>query len=369
MTAPECPVCATPYEPGAATCAFCGVSLREPPANPDPELRTDAAAEPATESEPRAQDPPPSAEAVEPATVEVATDASATQAAATDEPATETGTDEATADDAPSDAAATNEPATESRTDEATADEATADDAPSHAPATAEPATDGVAMDDPAVEEARSSPTPAEADAATAPPADEPLPDAVEEAGTADIPAIAAPGPVRTRTPSFARKPTDAGSARRRARRIEWSVVAGLAALLLVQVVASDFDQLAGDAATRPWLQRACTVLRCTLPAWREPQALRLLQRDVRANPARPGLLRISASFRNEARWAQPWPRLRVTLSDADGRTIAARDFAANEYLGTTPTANGIASGQVAGVAVDVVDPSPRVTAFTFEFR
>jgi hypothetical protein len=60
---------------------------------------------------------------------------------------------------------------------------------------------------------------------------------------------------------------------------------------------------------------------------------------------------------------------MRVTLSDADGRAIAARDFAAGEYLGATPTANGIASGQVAAVAFDVVDPSPRVTAFTFEFR
>ena len=30
---------------------------------------------------------------------------------------------------------------------------------------------------------------------------------------------------------------------------------------------------------------------------------------------------------------------------------------------------HGIASGQVASIAFDVADPSPRVTAFTFEFR
>ena len=75
------------------------------------------------------------------------------------------------------------------------------------------------------------------------------------------------------------------------------------------------------------------------------------------------------ATFRNDAVWPQAWPLLLLSLSDADGRAIAARDFSANEYLGTAPTANGIAGGQVAGVAVDVVDPSPRVTAFTFEFR
>lgn len=227
---------------------------------------------------------------------------------------------------------------------------------------TAAPATDEVPADGP-------SQTPTEVDAA---PADEPTPATDEDAGTAETPEIPDPpaAPVAgSRAPSFARKPTTASTAQQRTQRIEWGVVTGLAVLLVVQSVASDFDRIAGNATTRPWLQHACVFLRCTLPPWREPQALRLLQRDVRANPTRPGLLRIGASFRNDARWAQPWPRLRVTLSDADGHAIAARDFNASEYLGTTPTANGIASGQIAGVAVDVVDPSPRVTAFTFEFR
>src|SRR5690242_4030121 len=37
MTAPACPVCATPYQPGAATCDFCGVSLLEPEPPPQPQ--------------------------------------------------------------------------------------------------------------------------------------------------------------------------------------------------------------------------------------------------------------------------------------------------------------------------------------------
>jgi len=292
MTASECPVCATPYETGAETCAFCGVSLLEPTAEPESKPEAEPAAQPETR-----MDESPSPDPVE----------------------------------------------------------------------IAEPATDEVPMDEAVADEP--SQAPAEVDAA---PADELAPETVEDAETREIPGIPAPSAPQApglRAPSFARKPTAASAAQQRARRIEWGTVAGLAVLLVVQSVASDFDQIAGNATTRPWLQHACAFLRCTLPPWREPQALRLLQRDVRANPARPGQLRISASFRNDARWAQPWPRLRVTLSDADGRAIAARDFGANEYLGTKPTASGIASGQVAGVAVDVVDPSPRVTAFTFEFR
>ena len=309
MTAPECPVCATPHEAGAEHCAFCGVSLREPP----PQVEADAEIEPEAEAE-------------------------------TSTPAEEPSSPTSAAIVAPVDIAGIAETTA----------------IPAHDPAPEAPETTEAA-------DLAAAPEP-ETEPETEPEAGEDA-DTPETPETPEITAPAASRAPRTRTPSFARKPSTASTAQQRARRIEWSVVAGLAALLVLQSVAADFGQLAGNATTRPWLQRACAFVRCTLPPWREPQALRLLQRDVSANPDRPGVLRISASFRNDARWAQPWPRLRVTLSDADGRAIAARDFVANEYLGAMPTANGIASGQVAGVAVDVVDPSPHVTAFTFEFR
>lgn len=316
MTERACPVCATPYEAGATTCAFCGVSLVEP----EPEATAKANAEVET---------PVEVEALAEPTSE------------TETPIEVDGDDgiEATPDDA-------TEPAS------VAADDIRASESPSRAPV--------------------------EADEIAASPAEQPEPASADPAGTAEAPEIpgitpdspsATPAAPGGRAPSFAKAQTAASLAQRRLHRIEWGVVGGLAALLLVQLVASDFDQLAAGRATRPWLQGACSVLRCTLPPWREPRALRMLQRDVRANPRQPGLLRISASFRNEARWTQPWPVLRITLADADGRAIAARDFAASEYLGATPATNGIDSGQVAAIAFDVVDPSPHVTAFTFEFR
>lgn len=307
MTSLACPVCATPYETGAETCAFCGVSLLEPEPKPAPKPKTRSRAKPAAPAtavpEIRADTPPssPPVEAIEPP----------------------------------------------------------ADEPPPSLIETVEPIADEM------------PPTPIETDDIAATPAVEPEspPETAEIAESSGIPEdFASPAP-GTQAPSFATPRTAIDIAQRRLQRIEWGIAAGLALLLLVQVVASDFDQLAANAATRPWLQGICNALRCSLPPWHEPQALHLLQRDVQANPQRPGTLRISASFRNEARWTQPWPRLRVTLSDTDGRAIAARDFAANEYLGAKPTTNGIASGQVASVAFDVTDPSPRVTAFTFEFR
>ena len=359
MTAPECPICATPYEAGAERCAFCGVSLREPEAKtqaqPTTSTETGIAADIAAEVAAETDAPFDIGSSVDPAPqpaisaidetdgiVELDDLAESVESA---ESADITETTTIIADDPIADAIE----AGDNVESDALADSADA------AEATPTTADDPIAD---AVEAGESAATPQPQAGDDADPAE-----------TAEIPVPAAAAAPRTRTPSFARKQTAADTAQRRTRRIEWSVVAALAVLLAAQSVASDFDQLAGNAVTRPWLQRTCALLRCTLPPWREPQALRLLQRDVRARPDRPGVLRISASFRNDARWAQPWPRLRVILSDANGRAIAARDFAAGEYLGATPTASGIASGQVAGVAVDVVDPSPRVTAFTFEFR
>lgn len=312
MTVPACPVCATPHAPDADACAFCGVSLRE--TEPIAETRGDAPSQARIAS----AAPAPAEETEAPGAPREAIANEAEQHAAFAPPGDDAGDDAGEA--RPTSGAASPAP------DEETTEAGDSADAPESSPDTA--------------------------------------------AETAEIPANPAPSAsTRPRAPSFARAPTTASLAQRRWHRIEWGIVAALAAMLLVQVVVSDFDQLAAGRATRPWLQRMCNALRCTLPPWRETRALRLLQRDVRANPGRPGTLRVSASFRNDARWAQPWPRLRVVLSDADGRAIAARDFRANEYLAAPPTASGIASGQVAGAAFDVVDPSPRVTAFTFEFR
>jgi hypothetical protein len=334
MTAPACPVCATPYEAGAANCDFCGVSLLEPE-SPQPTPQADA---------------PPSALSAAEIAAEIV--------AETDAPL------EGEAPTEPAPAAATT---AIDETDGSVDGDAVVEAAATPGIAVQMQLEDGDAEALVAAGEASDSDTHSDRDR-------EREDDAAEPAENPGIPADSAPAPAaakrsRPRAPSFAKAPSPASVAQRRLRRIEWSIVAGLSALLLVQMVASDFDQLAAGASTRPWLLRMCGLLRCELPPWREPQALHLLQRDVRANPRRPGTLRISASFRNDARWTQPWPRLRVTLSDSDGRAIGARDFTAGEYLGTQPTPNGIASGQVAAVAFDVIDPSPRVTAFTFEFR
>jgi hypothetical protein len=146
-------------------------------------------------------------------------------------------------------------------------------------------------------------------------------------------------------------------------------VLVALALSLLLQVLLADRAQLAADARWRPLLASLCGALQCNLPPWREPTAFTVLARDVRPLPRRPGVLHVTATFRNDARWPQPWPALLLSLSDVDGRIVGARVFAPREYLAAGATQNLLASGQSASVALDILEPAPHVVAFTFDFR
>lgn len=170
--------------------------------------------------------------------------------------------------------------------------------------------------------------------------------------------------------PSFARAPrTVAGFSARRHWISGVAIVALLLALAL-QLLIADRARLAADAQWRPLVAAVCTVFGCALPPWHEPGAFAMIDRDVRPQPDRAcSALRVTARFRNDARWPQAWPKLRLTFSDIDGRVVAAREFSPPEYLGAAPVQRELASGQVAAIAMDIVEPGPRSVAFAFELH
>lgn len=202
---------------------------------------------------------------------------------------------------------------------------------------------------------------------------DEPAPPAASEPATAPAP-VAAPPPAASRprraTPSFARMPRDNAHAKPAGRR--WpmpAAIAGLGLLLVIQWMLADRERLAADATWRPVVAGACAVLRCSLPPWREPAAFALLERDVRPHPQAGNALRITASFRNDAAWAQAWPDVVLTLSDVDGRPLGTRAFTPAEYLGSEPPSALIDSGGGAVIRMDVLEPDAGAVGFSFDFR
>ena len=148
-----------------------------------------------------------------------------------------------------------------------------------------------------------------------------------------------------------------------------WLAAVLLALALLLQLMLADRARLAGDPAWRPRLEAVCGVLGCDLPAWREPRAFRVTSREVRRHPDAPGALLVTTSFRNDARWPQPWPVLEVALHDIDGHALGLRRFQPVEYLGSPPATDTIAPGQSASATLEILDPSQRALAFELDFH
>jgi hypothetical protein len=148
-----------------------------------------------------------------------------------------------------------------------------------------------------------------------------------------------------------------------------WTAAVVLTATLMLQLMLADRARLAMDAGWRPRLETLCGVLGCSLPDWREPDAFRVTAREVRPHPVVPGVLLVTLSFRNDARWPQPWPVMEIALHDLDGQALGLRRFMPGEYLGTAPETTLIATGQSASATLEILDPGKRAVAFTFDFH
>ena len=165
--------------------------------------------------------------------------------------------------------------------------------------------------------------------------------------------------------PSFARRRAYVRSGGPR-----WPWVAGvavLALLLALQLLLAQRVELARDAAWRPLVMRTCALLRCTVPAWHEPQAFAMLARGVRPSGTRRGVLHVSATVRNDARWPQAPPVVVLSLSDVDGRVVGARAVTPADYGHRGGTA--IAPGDSVDIAFDVREPVARVESFDFQLQ
>jgi predicted Zn finger-like uncharacterized protein len=125
---------------------------------------------------------------------------------------------------------------------------------------------------------------------------------------------------------------------RRRSRlaTVLWATGGAAAALALAaQVVYAYRGELAVLwPGTRPWLAAACDALRCTIPLPQHPDLISLESSELAAERGVAGVLTLSAVLRNRAGFAQAYPMLELTLTDAQDRPLARRVLAPADYLG-----------------------------------
>lgn len=154
-------------------------------------------------------------------------------------------------------------------------------------------------------------------------------------------------------------------------RRWPWVMACMTLSLLLgLQLTWAERDTLIQNPLIGHWLRSSCTVLGCSLPLVSAPGEIRLMASNVQAHPSVPGALMISASVRNDAAFAQPWPVVDVTLSDADGHPVGMRRLQPGEYLDDgRALQRGLAPGATAVLVLELEDPGKNAVAFEFAFE
>jgi predicted Zn finger-like uncharacterized protein len=119
----------------------------------------------------------------------------------------------------------------------------------------------------------------------------------------------------------------------------------------------------------RPWLDRACGWIDCTLPPLRDPGRIEIMARDIRAHPRYSNGLLVDLTIVNRAAYSQPFPVLQLTFTSLDEQWFAQRRFQPGEYLGANQgNAERLPPDIPVQVVLELLDPGPDAVNFSFSF-
>jgi len=160
---------------------------------------------------------------------------------------------------------------------------------------------------------------------------------------------------------TFRSLPGEAGQPQ---QRILWGVLGTLLVIILAgQLVYLNSIQLVRHADLRPWMEMFCQQTGCALKP--PPDVARVeLETSIAPHPRYVNALRIRADLVNRADHAQPMPRMEVTLTDSEGRVIARRIFAPQNYLPPRTPVSDMLPNIVVRTLLDVTNPENRAVGY-----
>lgn len=115
-----------------------------------------------------------------------------------------------------------------------------------------------------------------------------------------------------------------------------WEVANVLLLLLLIGQIAYTYrtELTIVTPQIRPYLERYCALLACTVPYPQVIEQLGIEASDLQKNPAcQPEVATLSAVIRNHAPFPQALPALQLSLLNAEDQLIVSRIFTAQDYL------------------------------------
>lgn len=149
-----------------------------------------------------------------------------------------------------------------------------------------------------------------------------------------------------------------------------WTLLAGLAALVLLTQVAWVNREwvLEHYPFARPYASQWCARLGCQLD---RPLAARieLVSRDVREHPNYANALLVNAMLANRTRSVAAYPVIQLGVHDRNGSVVGIRRFQPDEYLDQSiDVAAGIPPGRTVYVVLEIAGASDVADSFEFIF-
>lgn len=116
-----------------------------------------------------------------------------------------------------------------------------------------------------------------------------------------------------------------------------WPWTIGCLLLLIVLLAQAAYlfrtDLAASQPSLKPTLIAYCRLLQCTVPLPQKADLMSIESSELEAYPAQANVITLNAILHNRAPYAQAYPNLELTLTDAQDKALARRTFRPAEYL------------------------------------
>ena len=145
-----------------------------------------------------------------------------------------------------------------------------------------------------------------------------------------------------------------------------------LLVIMLGQLLYVYRSQVANTVSfTRPLLQLMCNSVGCTIPYMREVDAIEIRQSVLQQQPnfEQKGqyAYTLQLQLKNTLPWAQEWPTLVVSFSDASAAALATLAIAPTDYLEPRQRNTPFDPGAQITIRLPVLLPNKKINGFTVE--
>ena len=140
--------------------------------------------------------------------------------------------------------------------------------------------------------------------------------------------------------------------------------------LLLLALLAQGGFRYRGEIAVlvpeaKPLLERVCVELGCDVPLPRRAELLSIESSDLQADGSHPNVMVLTATLRNRAAFLQAFPALELSLTSADGQTVARRVLLPKDYVAQPARSDaGFAAGSELQIRVYIEAAALKPTGY-----